>query len=57
MNRSGEEYSRNRLIEAVRRGRDLKARDLIDFIHEDVIKWTDGRGAHDDITLFVVKAL
>src|SRR5438093_10846965 len=57
MNQSGEEYGRERLVEAVRRGRELSARKLIDFIQQDVIKWTDGRGAHDDITLFVVKAL
>src|SRR5438094_7911780 len=57
MNRSGEEYSRNRLIEAALRGRHLSARELIDFIHRDVIDWTDGRGAHDDVTFFIVKAL
>jgi len=57
MNQSGEEYGSQRLVEAVRQGRELSARDLIHFIQQDVIKWTDGRGAHDDITFFVVKAL
>ncbi len=57
MNPAGEEYGRDRLVEAVRRGRDLSSRDLIDFIQQDVIKWTDGHGAHDDVTFFVVKAL
>jgi len=57
MNQAGEEYGSQRLVEAVRQGRELSARDLIHFIQQDVIKWTDGRGAHDDITFFVVKAL
>src|SRR5438552_6652407 len=57
MNSSGEDYGSQRLVEAVRQGRELSARDLIHFIQQDVIKWTDGRGAHDDITFFVVKAL
>jgi len=30
---------------------------LIDFIHRDVIDWTGGRGAHDDVTFFIIKAL
>src|SRR5438309_2181726 len=49
MNQAGEEYGSQRLVEAVRQGRELSARDLIHFIQQDVIKWTDGRGAHDDI--------
>src|SRR2546425_2101973 len=57
MNQAGEDYGSQRLVEAVRQGRELSARDLIHFIQQDVIKWTDGRGAHDDITFFVVKAL
>src|SRR5437867_7693443 len=57
MNPSGEEYGGQRLVAAALRGRHLSARELIDFIHRDVIDWTDGRGAHDDVTFFIVKAL
>ncbi|HMF55542.1 MAG TPA: GAF domain-containing SpoIIE family protein phosphatase [Pyrinomonadaceae bacterium] len=57
VNSTGEEYGRERLAEAVRKGRHLKARDLIDFIHRDMLEWTEGRGAGDDITFFVIKAI
>src|SRR5438067_953944 len=56
-NPAGKEYGRDRLVDAARRARDLPAREMIDFIHRDVIDWTDGRGAHDDVTFFVIKAL
>jgi sigma-B regulation protein RsbU (phosphoserine phosphatase) len=55
-NSSGEEYGRSRLEETVRAGRDLSARELIRFIHGDVMDWTEGLGANDDITLFIIKA-
>ena len=57
MNSEGEEYGRDRLADAVRRARALPARELIDFLHRDLMNWTDGRGAHDDVTFFIVKAL
>ena len=57
MNPSGEEYGGQRLVAAALRGRHLSARELIDFIHRDVIDWTGGRGAHDDVTFFIIKAL
>ena len=57
MNPSGEEYGGQRLVAAALRGRHLSARELIELIHRDVIDWTDGRGAHDDVTFFIVKAL
>lgn len=57
MNPAGEEYDRDRLVEAVRRCRHLSAREMIDFIHGDLIDWTDGLGAHDDVTFFIIKAL
>jgi sigma-B regulation protein RsbU (phosphoserine phosphatase) len=56
-NASGEEYGRDRLEEAVRGGRHLSARELITFIHQDVLAWTGGQGADDDITFFILKAL
>jgi sigma-B regulation protein RsbU (phosphoserine phosphatase) len=52
-----EEYGRDRLEEAVRANRDLSAKDLIAAIQQDVLAWTDGRGASDDMTFFIVKAL
>jgi sigma-B regulation protein RsbU (phosphoserine phosphatase) len=53
----GEEYGRDRLEEAVRTNRHLSAKDLIAAIQQDVLVWTDGRGASDDMTFFIVKAL
>jgi sigma-B regulation protein RsbU (phosphoserine phosphatase) len=52
-----EEYGRERLEAAVRASRHLSARDLITAIQQDVLAWTDGRGASDDMTFFIVKAL
>jgi len=57
MNPAGEEYDRDRLVDAVRRSRHLSAREMIDFIHGDLIDWTDGLGATDDVTFFIIKAL
>jgi sigma-B regulation protein RsbU (phosphoserine phosphatase) len=56
-NASGEEYGRERLAEAVRAGQNLSARDLITAIQQDVVTWTGGRGANDDMTFFIIKAL
>ena len=53
----GEEFGRQRLAESVKAARSLSAKELIAAVHRDVINWTDGRGATDDITFFVVKAL
>src|SRR5438105_10411767 len=52
-----EEYGRDRLVDAVRRCLQLGAREMIDFIHRDVTQWTAGRGATDDVTFFIIKAL
>lgn len=57
MSPGGEEYGPERLERAVRAGRELPARQLIDFIHQDMLEWTEGRGANDDITFFIVKAI
>ena len=56
-NPAGEEYGGERLINAVRLSRHLSAREMIDFIQRDVLDWTDGRGATDDVTFFIIKAL
>jgi sigma-B regulation protein RsbU (phosphoserine phosphatase) len=55
-NASGEEYGLARLEQIVRAARHLSARQMIDFIYKDVLEWTEGRGATDDITFFIVKA-
>lgn len=57
MNRKFEEYGRDRLVEAVRNCRHLSSREMIDFIHSDVLNWTEGLGATDDVTFFILKAL
>ena len=57
MNPGTEEYGRDRLVAAVRQCRDQPARDMIDFIHRELIAWTEGQGLGDDVTLFIVKAL
>lgn len=56
-NSKGEEFGRDRLAEAVKAHRQLSARELIAAVYKDVIAWTDGRGATDDVTFFVIKAL
>src|SRR5438128_3957645 len=57
MNSSDEEYERDRLVAAVRECRHLPAREMIDFIHRELTAWTEGRGTHDDVTFFIIKAL
>jgi sigma-B regulation protein RsbU (phosphoserine phosphatase) len=56
-NREGEEFGRERLSNATRDYSHLPAAELTQAIHRRVVEWTDGRGAGDDVTLFVVKAL
>jgi sigma-B regulation protein RsbU (phosphoserine phosphatase) len=56
-NTDGEEYGRDRLLAAVRNCRELSAREMIDFIHRELIAWTDGHGATDDVTFFIIKSL
>jgi sigma-B regulation protein RsbU (phosphoserine phosphatase) len=55
-NAAGEEYGRDRLAEKVLAGRALSAKALIKFIHADMMDWTEGRGAGDDVTFLIVKA-
>jgi len=57
MNTAGEEYGRDRLVVAVRECRDQPAREMIDILHRDLMAWTEGQGAHDDVTFFIIKAL
>jgi sigma-B regulation protein RsbU (phosphoserine phosphatase) len=56
-NEAGVEYGRERLELKVREGRDLSARELINSLHADVLEWTEGRGASDDVTFVIIKSL
>jgi phosphoserine phosphatase RsbU/P len=56
-NPEGEEFGRERLADAVKANRQLGARELISAVQNVVLEWTDGRGATDDVTYFVIKAL
>jgi phosphoserine phosphatase RsbU/P len=56
-NSQGEEFGRDRLAEAVKANRQLPARELITTVHKVMIEWTEGKGATDDVTFFVIKAL
>jgi sigma-B regulation protein RsbU (phosphoserine phosphatase) len=53
----GQEYGRSRLVDAVRRCRDRRAREIIDYIYNDIFEWTGGRGSGDDVTFVIIKAL
>jgi len=53
----GEEYGRERLVRAVTASRARTAREMIDFIYNDIYEWSGGRGATDDVTFVVIKAL
>ena len=56
-NLKGEEYGRERLAQSARTNHRLGARDLIMALYSEVLEWTEGRGATDDVTFFVIKAL
>ncbi len=57
MNPNDEEFGRDRLAQSVKALTHLSAREIIANVQEKVIEWTDGRGATDDITFFVIKAI
>src|SRR6267142_3981251 len=57
LNPAGEEFGRDRLAEVVKVGRTLTAREIVASLEREVLKWTDGVGATDDVTFFVIKAL
>lgn len=56
-NSHGEEFGRTRLAEAARANQQLSARDLITAVKNEVMEWTEGQGATDDATFFVIKAI
>jgi sigma-B regulation protein RsbU (phosphoserine phosphatase) len=56
-NAQEEEFGKERLVRSVKAAGKLSARALIEAVQRDVVAWTDGRGSHDDVTFFVIKAL
>lgn len=56
-NHEGEEYGRTRLAECVLKGKNRSARELIEFIRNDMIEFGGSSGIDDDVTLFIIKAL
>jgi sigma-B regulation protein RsbU (phosphoserine phosphatase) len=56
-NPQAEEFGRDRLVQSVKAASHLSARELIAAVQRDVIAWTGGVGASDDVTFFVIKAL
>lgn len=57
LNSAGEEFGRNRLAEAAMAAYNLSAREVVSKLERAVISWTDGLGANDDVTFFVIKSL
>ena len=56
-NSNDEEFGRERLAHSIKAVAHLSAKEMIAAVHSKVIEWTDGRGATDDITFFVIKAI
>jgi phosphoserine phosphatase RsbU/P len=56
-NTQGEEFGRERLAQSVKAASHLSSRELIAAVQKDVMAWTDGKGATDDVTFFVIRAL
>jgi phosphoserine phosphatase RsbU/P len=56
-NETGEEYGRERLAKRVAAGIDLTAKELINFIYQDVLEFSAKKCLDDDGTLFIVKRL
>ena len=56
-NPNDEEFGRDRLAQSIKAVSHLSAKEMIAAVHSKVIEWTDGGGATDDITFFVIKAI
>src|SRR3954451_24893244 len=54
---AGVEFGRDRLVEGVKDNYERPARELIASLEMAVLAWTANRGATDDVTFFVIKAL
>ena len=53
----GEEFGRARLAQAVKDNYDRPAREMIASLEIAILEWTNQKGANDDVTFFVIKAL
>lgn len=56
-NPGGEEFGRERLVQAVKENYGQPAREMIASLELAVLEWTAHAGASDDVTFFVIKAL
>ena len=56
LNPAGEEFGRTRLAQAANEAYSKSAREVISNMAKAVTEWTDGKGANDDVTFFVIKA-
>jgi sigma-B regulation protein RsbU (phosphoserine phosphatase) len=57
LNPAGEEFGKARVAEAAKKAYSKSAREVISDIEKAVSEWTDGQGANDDVTFFVIKKL
>lgn len=55
-NPAGEEFGRDRLLEAAKSAYELPAREMIASIEMAVLAWTAGAGTTDDVTFFIIKS-
>ena len=55
-NLAGEEFGRDRLVQAVKNNYERPAREMIASLELAVLEWTANLGATDDVTFFVIKA-
>ncbi len=56
-NENGEEFGRDRLAQKVLEKIDLPAKQLVDFIHQEVLEFAGNENLDDDWTLFLVKSI
>lgn len=55
LDRAGEEYGEERLVEAVERARGLGAAGIRDAVLDEIAEWSAGTPQHDDLTLLIAK--
>ena len=54
---NGEEFGRDRLVQAIKEIYDKPAREMIASLQMAVLEWTANAGSSDDVTFFIIKAL
>ncbi|HEX5885432.1 MAG TPA: GAF domain-containing SpoIIE family protein phosphatase, partial [Pyrinomonadaceae bacterium] len=55
-NPGGEEFGRDRLVEAVKKNYHQPAREMIASLQLAILDWTAHAGSSDDVTFFIIKA-